>query len=728
MGSLLLLFLMAVSAIRSLPRASTEEDIVLEEYLDVARSLIRRGFYNWLLVAIRDCFYFKGTFIVFDCPSGSGKTQTGVALLALAQMRTNISDKELVFAHFVWQSSVDSQKIYLAIQEDQKRRSVNVEEFFSIAEVWLKMPERLAAKAEGRGYAQHVWDFLLKNVFLESSMKEKFFSGDGIFVLMWDEIPFEPTDLALIGDLRDELKWLKNIVVILSGTNSMAANMIGLSTYKPSFSKIKKSGDYWSCLVTRMPKFFLDCSPHRRFWLHIQDKGASDCELESVITAISNSIDGNGNPRLINMAISALETVYTEASRRSCSFTFGEWQKEFSNDNAQGKFAMLQWSEASDILKAQANLLLAVSSYAPLADAVIHSHYGQRAFPDNGKNTCSSLTTTVTGYGGWLRLCPSEWQTLGRNLYSGGVALSLITTAHLDWQVSVFPPVRNDVLLYLGSCWTNGYFVSFRRSRSEKDNISTVVHTAMKLLTAFWAPNALGMFDFQNHEAPVNSGAMVEVLIDVAVMNAAAVSESPASSFVDFFICFLSQLEIKCSNIPSEMLVDKAFQGLQIPRYVFPGTGQDCKNLDKIGIFERTANADSIGTLHGVQGVNGLEKKIDKIHFEAKHRKSLDATKVMEVIKKILKDESSIGIMVTCSSSKFEINEGKVSDALVHLQGLLNGSLSPQEETKWSKLESKLGIGYFVNVDRRGEGIISSFTFDGEKQGRFIMVTLADFR
>jgi hypothetical protein len=100
---------------------------------------------------------------------------------------------------------------------------------------------------------------------------------------------------------------------------------------------------------------------------------------------------------------------------------------------------------------------------------------------------------------------------------------------------------------------------------------------------------------------------------------------------------------------------------------------------------------------------------------------------VMEVIKKILKDDESIGIMVTSKSSKLHITGGRFSEALVHLKGLLNGTLQPTRQTKWSKLESKLGVGYFVDVDNGGAGIISSFTFDASKHSRFILITLPDF-
>ncbi len=116
-----------------------------------------------------------------------------------------------------------------------------------------------------------------------------------------------------------------------------------------------------------------------------------------------------------------------------------------------------------------------------------------------------------------------------------------------------------------------------------------------------------GVFNFQNVNVPTNTGAMVEVLVALCVMNAAAISESPTSDFFDFFKSFLSQLGIKSSDLSTEMLDDKAFQGLRIPRYVFPGIGSDRCVSEKIGILERTSNADNIdATLHGVQGINSL--------------------------------------------------------------------------------------------------------------------------
>jgi hypothetical protein len=503
----------------------------LKSYLLVGRKLLFEGYYNWLLAVIRDCYKCKATFIVFDCPSGSGKTQTGVALLALSRMNVTICDKHLVVAHFVWQSAVNGQKIYEAIEEDQMGQSVNVKAFYPRAKIWLKMPDRLTVKEAGiEMYKEHIWDQCLSYVFLQSSMRSKFLNEVALFVLLWDEIPVESADMAFIGKLRDELKTVKNIGIILSGTNSKAVNMIGLSTGKESRSEIKDSGDYWSCLVSRMPKFVLESSGHYMFWSKILDSPSNHTELKSVIQAISNLINGNGNPRLINMAMSALETIHTQALRGS-PFTFEKWQKLFSE------------TKGSNIVKAQANLLLAASSFSPLADAIIHSHFGQRAFPDNSQTACCSLTPTMTAYGGWFKRCPPRWRALGKSVYTCSVDLQSITAAHVGWQMTIFQSVKKDILLYLGSCWTVGYFAAFQRDACDKNTIYVLVHTAIEVVRAFWESHVYGVFSFQNLLAPINTGAMVEVLVALSVMNA-AVSESTASDFFDFFKRFFFTVRI----------------------------------------------------------------------------------------------------------------------------------------------------------------------------------------
>jgi len=96
----------------------------------------------------------------------------------------------------------------------------------------------------------------------------------------------------------------------------------------------------------------------------------------------------------------------------------------------------------------------------------------------------------------------------------------------------------------------------------------------------------------------------------------------------------------------------------------------------------------------------------------------------MEVIKKLLKDDGSIGIMVSSQNSNMKMNRDMPSAPLAHLRDLLSGERKPRKETVWSQKESNLGVGYFVNVDEFGRGTISSYGFNKEKKGRFFLITL----
>ena len=121
----------------------TDAEKCLEQYISVATWLVKNGYYNWLRKVISDCFKCSNTFIVFDCPSGSGKTQAGMALLVLARLEVEICDRRLIAAHIVWESSVADQVIYSALQADQRTQSICVEGFFTKGKRWLEMSDRL---------------------------------------------------------------------------------------------------------------------------------------------------------------------------------------------------------------------------------------------------------------------------------------------------------------------------------------------------------------------------------------------------------------------------------------------------------------------------------------------------------------------------------------------------------------------------------------------------------
>ena len=67
----------------------------------------------------------------FDCPSGTGKTQAGIALMLIAQAGSKVGGRDLIVAHIVWPNAVRSQRIYREIQSDQAVRGIVVDNFSS---------------------------------------------------------------------------------------------------------------------------------------------------------------------------------------------------------------------------------------------------------------------------------------------------------------------------------------------------------------------------------------------------------------------------------------------------------------------------------------------------------------------------------------------------------------------------------------------------------------------
>ncbi len=57
----------------------------LAEYKSTATELLKTGYYSGLIVAVNSCLSIEaeGTFLIFVCPSGAGKTQAGIALRQL---------------------------------------------------------------------------------------------------------------------------------------------------------------------------------------------------------------------------------------------------------------------------------------------------------------------------------------------------------------------------------------------------------------------------------------------------------------------------------------------------------------------------------------------------------------------------------------------------------------------------------------------------------------------
>jgi hypothetical protein len=216
----------------------------------------------------------------------------------------------------------------------------------------------------------------------------------------------------------------------------------------------------WSLLVTRLPAYKIECSSHWNHYKQLKAKSGESEDLKSALACIDSSVQRNGNPRLINFSIAAL----IESFFRAKKFQFESWQKKLAELNIFSKFTVSKCGEGLDVLTSQSNLLLGASAHCSLADAMIHRHYAQRAFPDQGESSGCKEGSKDSDCGGWLRIAPDDWRCLGRILYTESLYKDHEKKdfSASDWQTTMFQTVQNDILLYLASCWESGYLSVYK--------------------------------------------------------------------------------------------------------------------------------------------------------------------------------------------------------------------------------------------------------------------------
>jgi hypothetical protein len=670
-------------------------DKELRGYADVAAHLLNNQWYQPLLNVILDCLKSgsEKAFIVLDCASGAGKTQLGFSLMMLANSITPfmLNGMELEVAHIVWPSSVASQDIYASMQRYQHKRGIDVSSFFSNMKIWLQ--RGLVYDASITVYENSLWDNVFSHLFKRHTKR-----WAKQFVIILDEIPVNAEDLALIGNIRDSLKIVKNVVVILSGTNSKAANMIGITNGAASSRNIRAEHTRWSYLITRVPRYFVEASRLKNSWKDIQCFNCSKIsskrykDLKSAIKAINVSIQNNGNPRLIDFSIDILGKLLT-----SNAFSFAKWQQELSKRNLESKFIANRFKYGKEILVSQANLLLSASAVWDIADSMIRSHYAQRAYPDNGLNF--GLANKEDPCGGWLHIAPMEWRCLGHPLYANNEQGECPGSPTSNWQITIFQPLVRDPILYLASCWANGYF------SIQYDSVSPLVFTSMTLTRSFWKPNSIGGLNFQNPKAIINTGARLKVAVTLAIMNAAAVSQESSMHLSLYLRNFLLQLNIQHDKI-KQMMLDKAWVGLYIPRLIFPVIGFQTLNIPGIGILQRTTSKHGMDAiLHNVSGRNRLGESVKQLNFEMKDRKrALTTTKIVEIVQKLIIEPGGIAI---CCARKCP---------LFWTQSAVRTKL-------WRKLEgTDVGVVYLIN----SYGAEICHTLNSDRKGRFILVEVGD--
>ncbi len=619
--------------------------------MNVAAYLLLLGWYLPLLKVIAACFLSISTFVVLDCASGAGKTQLAVALIVLASSNVSLLGKRLLVAHVVWPSACPSQRIYINSKAYQNAIGICTAKFIINMKIWLE----LGVPSEGNAkYQSSLWQHVLRKMFTNET-EESFATRFCVIVL--DEIPLAADELVLVGKIRDALKVVDNIVFLLSGTNSKAANMVGLSSGDATSTEHHTEHGKWSFLITRVPRYFVEASEQANGWKALQEFDRSQLtpdaclDLDNAIKAIDISIKNEGNPRLIEFAIRSLIKVMKNPTK----FSFGKWQLALTYENVRSKFSFSKLSHGKEILLSQVNLLLCASAVHGIADAMIHRHYAHRAYPDDGKHF--GLADLNDACGGWLYIAPERWRCLGHALYAkamdGTIPESCLTAAR--WQVTVFQPLERDPILYLASCWRSGYFSLFcTKSAVEPEEFE---FTALTMVDSVWKPNTFGGLNFQNPVACINTGTRLEVAVTLSIMNAGAMNFKPSMDLPLFLRNFLLQLEIKAEMVAS-MCTDPAFQGLLVPRWIFPVIREQSAVMpvipSNIGIVIREPNISKHdATLCNIKGQNKLGVNVDKIRFEMKDRKAaLSPQKMGEVAAKLF---SSDGVIAFCCVRKSQL-------------------------------------------------------------------------
>jgi hypothetical protein len=387
-------------------------------------------------------------------------------------------------------------------------------------------------------------------------------------------------------------------------------------------------------------------------------------------------------------------------------FEFGNWQLELATMNIASKFLVWKLSNAKEILMSQVNLLLSASAVHEIADAMIHRHYAQRAYPDNGRHF--GLANKTGPCGGWLCIAPDDWRCLGHALYATTNDTTPISLgAASNWQVTVFQSLAQDPILYLASCWPHGYFTIFRPSSrpDSKFNLKTCPaskFTALTLINSMWKPNAFGGLNFQNPVACINTDARLEVAVTLSIMNAGAMHPDPSLPLVSFLENFMLQLDVTVSK-KNEMQEDSAFQNLFVPRWIFPVIGDIPQLISNIGIVQRTSNhSEHDATLHHVQGMNKMGVKVDRIKFEMKDRQAVSTKLIVEIAAKICRSPSQIGICSVRKCPLFWTNQPKRKELINKLR------------------QTHVGVVYLV----RSNGDVICEVLDSSISGRFVLVQI----
>ena len=502
----------------------------------------------------------------------------------------------------------------------------------------------------------------------------------------FDEVPTEPREVWVFGIIRDAIKILESVVVVVAGTNSNAANIIGVgSEDAASSSDVNSSDSPWSFYVTRLPKFVIvPNSATAVAWNEIVAQSTSGTSLDEVKEVIESSIQTQANPRLIVDAIQSLKRTLNTSQK-----TFGAWQAEFSERVVKKKFTYKSFSKTKEALNAQLNLLLEASCNAQYSDAVVPHHFGYRARPFTKPGT--SIGCVLNDCGGWLLLCGDRDKSLGRKLYFA-TNLQADSSRDYDWQTSIFAKVHEDPLLYLCACRKEGFFTSHIKESSQSDTRHQI-YLAHEVVSAFWVDHAFGRVNFKNVLSPHNGGCRLEVLTLAAVCNAAAKCREERVDLCVLVSTIATELGIADASNPAItqlMSADSAFSGLSLPRYIFPDSLNQLR-FPGMGFVRRVTDSEKFDIEVGPVG-GGSGRPQRRLRIEAKDRDSMTIPQIVLVSTKVILEENDVGILVLRKCSGLWSGDAQYTANLNKLT------------TQLSK-ENMVGRVYVVSADRRIEEI-----------------------
>ena len=690
----------------------------------VARELLKQGSYSGLLAAVENCAIPRA-FMVLDCPSGTGKTVAGIALRELDCARpNNLADEStgsFRVVHAVWPDAVESQALYQGILDEQSFEGVYADVLFERAkELLSRYPSGDSISPEIK--PDIVWRYVLRFLFSEDDgdfKLDKFKQQTGLkggrLIIFIDEVPTAIDDVQFIGKVRDMLKIVPGVVVILSGTNSRSAKMVGIASGAASRGDTAPYQP-WSLLFTRLPRFSLELSGLSRTWDKIRRDSLFSPEDRTsidVISAIRNSIVNRGNPWLISQAIATAEDLVVMNHEFP---SFDKWQRSFSQSVLSAKCCIgptAKWSSAYPKLVAQFNLLLEGSSTAELSDVFLGHHFAHRAVPDNGLAFgTDGPSVDLSSCAGWLYVSSERNKALDCSVfYHAGPHRRVLSHCIYNWQTTIFPTVREDILLYLGSCRSEGYF-SIGRKQS-----LLFQYEAHEVALHMWSRNSISTINFHNPSAIVNSGSFLQVLLVAATMNAAALFSSYRAEIPEFVVALLKQLGI-CPGEPNtgallaSLSKDGALQGIQVPRCLFPGAEMPMRCSGTVGLVQRVANSDRYDLLVRIHfGESFDDETPGFIRMEAIDRLAVSNKEMASIASKLVRGIGEIGIVVVRTCCQYW-DEDPLVDS--NKQALL-AALQSQENAQF------LGKIYFLGC--RGELSILNV---GDQRGRLVVIKVPE--